>query len=83
MGVRRVQMDLSERAFERLKSLKEKVDAASYTEVLKDALRLYEYILTKDMEGVKFFIKEPGSSEKTELKLFVDSPAPEEVRHPT
>jgi hypothetical protein len=70
MGVRRVQMDLSERAFERLKTLKDKVEATSYTEVMKDALRLYDYMLSKDLEGAKFYIEEDGRP-KAEIKIFV------------
>ena len=66
----RVQMDLTEKSLERLKDLKSKAEASSYGEVMKDALRVYEYILNKDLEGSKFFIEETGKA-PAEVKLFV------------
>ena len=38
----RVQFDLAPRSMERLNALKAKTEAASYAEVVKNALRLYE-----------------------------------------
>ena len=66
----RVQMDLTEKSFERLKGLKDKTEAGSYSEVMRDALRLYEFVLSKDLEGSKFFIEETGKG-LTEIKVFV------------
>ena len=66
----RVQMDLTEKSFERLKDLKNKAEAGSYSEVMKDALRVYEFVLSKDLEGSKFFIEEAGKA-LTEIKIFV------------
>lgn len=66
---RRVQMDLSERDFERLMKLKDLSEAVSYSEVLKDALRLYEFVINKDIEGTKFYIKE-GSDDMVRIEFF-------------
>jgi hypothetical protein len=71
---RRVQMDLSQPAFERLEELKKKVDAASYAEVMKEAVRLYEYLFEKDAKGARFFIEERGKPQ-VEVKLFMTLPA--------
>ncbi|MEO9959873.1 MAG: hypothetical protein ABJ388_11295 [Alphaproteobacteria bacterium] len=66
---RRVQMDLNDRDFDRLNKLKEISEAGSYTEVLKDALRLYEFIITKDVSGSKFYVEE-GNGEMVRLEFF-------------
>jgi len=62
-------MELSEGSFNRLNRLKEMVEAPSYTEVMKDALRLYEYIVLQDNEGAQFQIKNK-SGEIEKLKIF-------------
>ena len=41
----RVQMELPEKSMQRLSILKDKTEASSYAEVLKNALRLYESII--------------------------------------
>lgn len=66
---KRVQMELSQSSFERLNRLKEASEAASYTEVMKDALRLYEYILEQDIAGSKFIIKSKDGN-TSEIKIF-------------
>jgi hypothetical protein len=66
--VKRVQMDLSPNSFERLKRIKGLTEAGSYTEVMKDALRLYEFIVQKDTEGASFYVKKDG--EMSEIKIF-------------
>jgi hypothetical protein len=68
MTVKRVQMDLPEQSFKRLKDLKDKVEASTYTEVMKDALRLYEFILDNDSAGAKFLIQRTGEP-PTEIKI--------------
>jgi hypothetical protein len=67
--MRRVQMDLAESSYERLMKLKEIVEASSYSEVMRDALRLYEFVLKNDAEGNKFLI-EDKSGKLVELKIF-------------
>jgi len=48
MKTKRVQVDLPEKSYKRLVSLKEKTEAASYTEVVKNALKLYENMIAND-----------------------------------
>lgn len=66
---KRVQMDLSPSSFQRLKRIKGLTEAGSYTEVMKDALRLYEFIVQKDTEGASFFVK-PKDGDLAEIKIF-------------
>jgi hypothetical protein len=69
MANKRVQMDLSEKSFERLTQLKEKMEASSYAEVMKDALRLLEYLVDMDASGSKILVAAEGSP-PVELKIF-------------
>jgi hypothetical protein len=71
----RVQMDLTDQSFERLKKLKKRVDAASSSEVMKEALRLYDYLTDMDINGARFFIEERGRTQM-EVKLFATTPVP-------
>ena len=41
---RRIQFEFSPEAFERLEKLKETSKASSYAEVVRDALRVYEWV---------------------------------------
>ena len=66
---RRVQMELSQNSFERLNRLKDMVEAASYTEVMKDALRLYEYFVQKDNEGAQVQVRSKDGN-VSEIKIF-------------
>ena len=71
----RVQMDLTDQSFERLGMLKKRVDAASSSEVMKEALRLYDYLVEMDIRGARFFIEERGRTQ-VEVKLFATTPVP-------
>jgi len=65
----RVQIDLAPQSYDRLKRLKEITEASSYTDVLKDALRLYEFILETDQKGAKLKIVDDEGRE-SDLKIF-------------
>ena len=56
-GMKRVQMDLPPRSFERLKRLQELTEAASYAEVMRNALRLYEALILEADAGNEILIK--------------------------
>ena len=66
---RRVQMDMSPSSFDRLNRLKETVDASTYTEIMKDALRLYEYFIQEDSKGRQFLVKDENGN-VSEVKIF-------------
>jgi hypothetical protein len=53
----RVQFDLPPKSMERLNALKAKTEAASYAEVLKNALRLYEALIEETERGNEFMVR--------------------------
>lgn len=54
----RVQLELPPKAYERLVNLKVETEASTYSEVLRNALRLYEFTVQKSNEGCEFMIKQ-------------------------
>lgn len=47
----RVQLDMPPKSMERLKRLRERTEASSYAEVIRDALRLYEFAINETEAG--------------------------------
>jgi hypothetical protein len=47
---------------ERLNALKLKTEAASYTEVFKNALRLYEALIEETEQGRRFLIRDENGA---------------------
>jgi metal-responsive CopG/Arc/MetJ family transcriptional regulator len=66
----RVQIELPEASFERLNRLKEKTEASSYAEVLKNALRLYEALVLEAEAGNEISIKEKSGVRVTYRAIF-------------
>jgi hypothetical protein len=56
-GVKRIQMDMPPRSVERLKRLQDVTEAASYAEVMKNALRLYEALINEVEAGHEILVK--------------------------
>ena len=54
----RVQLDFAPRSMERLNALKAKTEAASYAEVVKNALRLYEALIEEVEDGKQFLVRD-------------------------
>jgi IS1 family transposase len=54
----RVQLDFAPRSMERLNALKEKTEASSYAEVVKNALRLYEALIEEAESGKQFLTRD-------------------------
>lgn len=54
----RVQFDLAPKSMDRLNVLKLKTEAASYAEVVKNALRLYEALIEETENGKQFFVRD-------------------------
>jgi len=54
---KRIQMDMPPRSVERLKRLQEVTEAASYAEVMKNALRLYEALIEEVEAGNEVMVK--------------------------
>lgn len=68
-SVKRIQLDLPERALCRLQELKSKTEAASYAEVVRNALRLYEALITESESGGSFCVKD-ADGRLREYKVF-------------
>ena len=57
-GKTRVQFDLPPRSMALLTELKDKTDAASYAEVFKNALKLYDGLITETERGGEFLLRD-------------------------
>lgn len=66
----RIQLELGPEALKRLKALKEMTESPSYTEVVRNSLRLYENLINKQNEGNKVYLKDKDGN-LTEYILFV------------
>src|SRR5262252_708728 len=55
----RVQLEMPPQAMERLQRLKDKTEAASYAEVIRNAVRVFEALLSEHEGGAEFFLKRP------------------------
>lgn len=54
---KRIQMDMPPTSVERLKRLQEVTEAASYAEVMRNALRLYEALIDERVAGHEILVK--------------------------
>ena len=66
----RVQLEMPPQAMERLQRLKDKTEAASYAEVIRNALRVFEALVIEHEGGAEFFLKRP-TGESVAYKIFV------------
>lgn len=66
----RVQLELPESSMERLKTLREKTEASSYAEVIKNSLRLYEALIKEAEGGNQVCIKSSEGAETTYRLIF-------------
>jgi hypothetical protein len=66
----RVQLEMPPQAMERLQRLKEKTEAASYAEVIRNALRVFEALVQEHEGGAEFYLKRPNG-ESVAYKIFV------------
>jgi len=66
----RVQLELPESSMERLKALREKTEAASYAEVIKNSLRLYEALIKEAEDGSQVYIKDKNGAEISYRMIF-------------
>lgn len=58
--LKKVQMDLPPKSLERLQRLQQVTEAASYAEVVRNSLRLYEALIAEAEAGHGFFIEQDG-----------------------
>jgi hypothetical protein len=69
-GKSRVQLDLQPRTMAMLNELKEKTDSASYAEVFKNAMKLYDGIITEIERGNTFLIRD-SDGKVSEFRMFL------------
>ena len=66
----RVQLEMPPQAMDRLQRLKERTEAASYAEVIRNALRLFEALIEEHGKGAEFALRRPDG-ETVAYKIFV------------
>jgi hypothetical protein len=66
----RVQFDLSPRTLALLNELKERTESASYAEVFKNALKLYDGLITEAEKGGEFLIRDKDGKTSS-LRIFL------------
>ena len=66
----RVQLEMPPQAMERLQKLKDRTEAASYAEVIRNALRLFEALVEEHAKGSEFSLKR-ADGEIVQYKIFV------------
>jgi Arc/MetJ-type ribon-helix-helix transcriptional regulator len=69
-GTTRVQLEMPPQAMERLTRLKEKTEAASYAEVIRNALRVFESLAQEHEKGSEFSLKR-ADGQTVAYKIFV------------
>lgn len=66
----RVQLEMPPQAMVRLQKMKDHTEAASYAEVIRNALRLFEALVDEHEKGSDFFLKR-ADGEVIRYKIFV------------
>lgn len=66
----RVQMELPDASFERLKKLKDLTEATSYAEVTKNSFRIYERLIDLYNSGGELFIQDQDGIKK-KVEFFI------------
>ena len=66
----RVQLEMPPQAMERLQKLKDRTEATSYAEVIRNALRLFEALVDEHEKGAEFSLKR-ADGETVQYKIFV------------
>jgi len=66
----RVQLEMPPQAMDRLQRLKDRTEAASYAEVIRNALRLFEALVEEHEKGAEFSLKR-ADGETIAYKIFL------------
>jgi len=66
----RVQLEMPPQALARLQKLKDRTEAASYAEVIRNALRVFEALVEEHEKGSEFSLKR-ADGEIVQYKIFV------------
>ena len=68
-GRQRVQLDFTPEALERLREIKEMAEAKTNAEVVRNALRLYEWFLKQRRENYTFQLVKDNKVKEVEIVL--------------
>jgi hypothetical protein len=60
----RLTLDLTKPLDERLEKLKHITGSASKADVVREALRLYEYLVSRSAVGASFYVEQDGKNER-------------------
>ena len=66
----RVQLEMPPQAMVRLQKMKDHTEAASYAEVIRNALRLFEALVDEHEKGAEFSLKR-ADGEVVQYRIFV------------
>ena len=66
----RVQLEMPPQAMARLQKMKDRTEAASYAEVIRNALRLYEALVDEHEKGSEFSLKR-ANGEIVQYNVFI------------
>ncbi|HUJ48284.1 MAG TPA: ribbon-helix-helix protein, CopG family [Rhizomicrobium sp.] len=66
----RVQLEMPPQAMDRLTRLKEKTEASSYAEVIRNALRVFEALMDEHEKGAEFQLRQPDG-QVVSYRIFV------------
>ena len=66
-GKTRVQFEMPQRSMERLRSLRDRTEAVSYAEVVRNALQLYEAAVIAKDEGSSIIVRRKDGTEVAAL----------------
>ncbi|HKU55029.1 MAG TPA: hypothetical protein VJP60_06675 [Rhizomicrobium sp.] len=66
----RVQLEMPPQAMVRLQKMKDRTEAASYAEVIRNALRLFEALVEEHEKGAEFSLKR-ADGEVVQYKIFL------------
>jgi hypothetical protein len=69
--IKRLELKLPPRSVERLENLVRETGAPTYAEVVRDAIQLYEWIVSQKSNGIEFGLRKPGGSFEP-VHLFTD-----------
>ena len=69
-GTTRVQLEMPPQAMDRLTRLKEKTEATSYAEVIRNALRVFEALAEEHEKGSEFSLKR-SDGQTVAYKIFL------------
>ncbi len=71
---KRIQIELGPTSLKRLDRMKQTTEAASYAEVLRHALQLYDALIEEHEAGHSFWRSTPDNPQPQPYRMFIDTP---------